>query len=729
MNAPELLTYRFANNSQWRAGALTRGSADDTGIVPLPRLRETAISEYSGGPAFCPAVSRRGELFWCDANGHLHVRPPDDPAAWQVPAPSGIGDRSRLVAWRSWLWALDKSGGRITRYFADTLQQAETIEASAFVDPDTPGQACQPIDIAPDGHDGLWVLAKGNKPRLFHIGLKMRHPHMLSWSASAGSLATVNRGKVIAVLDTSAGTLGLVNVSDGSVRPVALDSAPSGFKPSALAANGTDRILLAGTVALPAGSTAGPFQRLLLVFDADGNPVDQVPIGIAPDPNDVTALAALRDMVWIADADGLRRLQSGAGGADRPISANFLTPTLISPEGKDRSWLRAELMAELPPGATLQVKFATSSDAALIANITRILSGPATTPAQRRARVEQLLPQSQWSVCQYQGAAAEPCGTGDPVPPATRTVPLHTAFGTALWLAVELRAAAPDQLPKLLELNVCYPELSLMRHLPAIYRSKEGDRDGLLRSLVEVLEATTHGLQERIERLGTLVDPKTAPAEWLDFLAAWLGMPWHEALALQLKRSLLSAAGVLLGSRGTRAGLLRMLKCLLPETQVRIVDSSVDLSPAMLAGSNGAGATYLPAVLLGRPHSNAVLGSPHTVLGRTHLKCADEVQCPRDLIEGHLRIEIAAEAADNAEIAAILPYMIRDYVPIGLRIDLRWRSAGKLGFGRRLDQDLVLESYRPAALDRRTVVGRSFLPSQGIGKLASDGLATGFRLG
>ena len=30
---------------------------------------------------------------------------------------------------------------------------------------------------------------------------------MLAWSASAGSLATVNRGKVIAVLDTSAGRL------------------------------------------------------------------------------------------------------------------------------------------------------------------------------------------------------------------------------------------------------------------------------------------------------------------------------------------------------------------------------------------------------------------------------------------------------------------------------------------------------------------------------------------
>jgi len=725
MNEAALLNYRFVNAGQWAAGLLTRGSTGDSGIVPLPRLDETAAVEYSGGLASCVAVSRRGELVWRDGAGHLHVRTADAASAWDVPAPSGIGDRSRLVAWRSSLWALEMPGGVITRYFADTLQEADTIAADAFVDPDEPGQRSELLDIAPDGHDGLWVLAKTSKSRLFHVAVGSLHPHMLAWSGAAKMLATIRRGELIAVLGDD-GSLEIVEANSGKQSSkAALPSLVPQFKLSALAANGSDRILLAGIGPLPAVPNAAGWQ--LLVFDAQADLVDQVPLDPAPGPNDMPSLAALRDMVWIADVNGVRRMQPGRGGAGRPVSAIFLTPTLTSPEGKDRGWLRAELLADLPPGATLQVRYASSNDPLLISAVTRIVSDRATPPGERWVRVNQLL--TQWTEFEYRGPAAPPCDSGQPPAPDAHTVPLYGATGTALWLAVELRAAEPDQLPKLLELDVRYPELSLMQHLPAIYRSKEGDRDGLLRSLVEVLEATTHGLQERIERLGTLVDPATAPEEWLDFLASWMGMPWHKTLSLQAKRALLGAAADLLARRGTRAGLLLLLRCLLPGTRVHIVDSSVDLSPVILAGEGGAGATLLPAILLGRPHSYAVLGSPHTVLGRTHLKCEDETSCPRDLIEGRLLIRISAEAEDNAAVANILGYLISDYVPIGLRVDLRWRTAAELGMGRRLDDDLVLESYRPAALDRRTVVGRSFLARQGMGRLAPDGIASGFRLG
>lgn len=721
MNAAALLNYRFANAAQWAAGALVRGSAGESGIVPLPRLDETAAVEYAGGTAYCVAVSRRGELFWRDGAGHLHVSPADGASAWDAPAPSGVRGGSRLVAWRSSLWALDAPGGVIARYFADTLQQADTIAAEAFVDPDAAGQRCELLDIASDGHDGVWVLARAGKSRLFHVAAGSLHPRMLVWSGAATMLATIRRGELIAVLGDD-GSLQIVESSSG--KQCVKAALPSQFRPSAMAANGSDRIVIAGSGPFPAVAKAAAGWQLL-VFDAGADLVDQLPLD--PAPNHALSLAALRDMVWIADDNGVRRLQSGSGGPGRPVSAIFLTPTLTSPDGKDRGWLRAELLTDLPPDATLQVRYASSSDPSLISAVTRIVSDGATPPSQRFARINQLL--TQWTAVEYRGVAAPPCNDGQPAAPEVYSVPLHGATGTALWLVVELRAAGPDHLPKLLKLDVRYPELSLMQHLPAIYRSKEGDRDGLLRSLVEVLEATTHGLQERIERLGMLVDPATAPEQWLDFLAAWIGMPWHEALTLQAKRALLGAAADLLAWRGTRAGLLLLLRCLLPGTRVHIVDSTVDLSPVILAGEGGAGATLLPAVLLGRPHSYAVLGSPHTVLGRTHLKCENEDACPRDLIEGRLLIRISADAEDNAAIADILGYLIRDYVPVGLRVDLRWRTAAELGMGRRLDDDLVLESYRPAALDRRTVIGRSFLPQRGMGRLAPDGIASGFRLG
>ncbi len=569
MNAAVLLNYRFANAAQWAAGMLMRGSADDSGVVPLPRLDEAAAVEYSGGPASCVAVSRRGELFWRDGAGRLHVRTAGAASAWEAPAQSGIGGKSRLIAWRSSLWALDMPGGVITRYFADTLQEADTIAADAFVDPDAMGQPFELLDIASDGHDGLWVLARAGKSRLFHVAVGSVHPRMLAWwSGAAKLLATIRRGALIAVLGDD-GSLEIVEANSGKHSAKAeLPALLPQFRPSALAADGSDRILLAGIGPLSAAPNAAGWQ--LLVFDAQADLLDQVPLDPAPRPNDVPSLAGLGDMVWIADINGVRRLQPGSGGAGRPVSATFLTPTLTSPEGKDRGWLRAELLADLPPGATLQVRYASSSDPLLTSAVTRIVSDRTTPPGERWMRINQLL--TQWTAFQYRGAAAPPCDSGEPPAPAAHTVPLYGATGTALWLAVEMRAAEPDQLPKLLELDVRYPELSLMQHLPAIYRSKEGDRDGLLRSLVEVLEATTHGLQERIERLGTLVDPATAPEEWLDFLAAWMGMPWHETLSLQAKRALLGVAADLLARRGTRAGLILLLRCLLPGTRVHIVD-------------------------------------------------------------------------------------------------------------------------------------------------------------
>jgi phage tail-like protein len=726
MSAAALLNYCFTNAAQWAAGALVRGKADDSGIVPLPRFDEKA-TEYSGGAASCLAVSRRGELFWRDGGGRLHIRSTDAALTWDAPAPSGIGSGSRLVAWRSWLWALDRPGGAITRYFVDSLQQAETIGADAFVDPDAPGQPCKLLDIASDGHDGLWVLASSNTSRLFHVSLRTPHPRMLAWSgaATATMLAIVGRGELVAVLAED-GTLEIVAAKGGAPTKVAVRSLAPQFEASALAGNGSDRILVLLTEIGPLAPDVKA-RRQLLVFDAQGDLIDQLELDPASSGSNTPSLAALRDMVWIADGKGVRRLQPGSGGAGRPVSAIFLTPTLTSPDGKDRGWLRAELMADLPPGATLEVKYASSSDPSLISAVTRIVSDRATPPGERQARINQLL--TQWTAVDYRGAPAPPCDDGQLPAPKPYSVPLYGATGTALWLSIELRAAQFDQLPKLRELNVRYPELSLMQRLPAIYRSTEGDRDGSLRALVEVLEATTHGLQERIERLGTLVDPRTAPEEWLDFLAGWLGMPWHEMLTLSAKRELLGTAADLLAWRGTRAGLRLLLRCLLPEkTQVHIVDSSVDLSPVILASKNGAGATLLPAVLLGRPHSYAVLGSPHTVLGRSHLKCATETGCPSDLIEGRLSIRVSADAEDNAAVAAVLGYLIRDYVPLGLRVDLRWRSAAEIGMGRRLDDDLVLESYRQAALDGRTVIGRSFLPRQGMGRLAPDGIAGGFRL-
>jgi phage tail-like protein len=730
MNGERLNAYGFATRAQWQAGLTDRARIGDDGLFVIGRLGDNPVTKDKG-PALTPAADRRGKLLWRSADGHLVLRDRDQDQPCVVDVPAGMAHASRLVAWRKWLWALDPSHGRVTRYFAHTIQEAETIPLAAVGGADAvkPGEC----DIAPDGHDGVWVLvATQRRAYRLRAGADAGRHDSVAVPYGATQLTTLDRGRVLVLLDLEKGILSFLSVEHAKLEmTVELGDVLPGFQPIAIAGNATDRILLAGdSDRLPGDSkpgTGGPW-RLVLVLDNTGGLADFLNLGASPTPpaQQGIGLAGLRDTVWVADADGMRRFETGRTSGKRAIVGHYLTPVLLSPEGRERGWLRAELTGDLPPGATMRVRYASTSDAEVRSSIVKLASDTSVPPSVRRQRISDRLSDLWSEPLRFDGEPAAPqsCAGETPAPPPARIVPLHQAQGKWLWLSVEMQTGTPDRLPVLRTLRVRYPELSLMQNLPAIYRG-EGDRDGFLRRIVAVLEATTQDIDERIERLGTLVDPSTAPAGWLDFLASWLGLPWHEQLPDKAKRALLGAAASMRRTRGTRAGILALLRHVLPGHRVRILDPGVDLAPAIV-GSPGARATTLPALLLGRPKSLPALGSPHAVLGQIRLKCPDDASSPLDALDGYLLVEITANAEQRKQFDPILRHLLRDFVPLGVEFDLRW-SARKTGIGASLD-DFVIEGRREAALDGESLLGRVILPRDGAGTLRPDGLAPGFKL-
>lgn len=136
---------------------------------------------------------------------------------------------------------------------------------------------------------------------------------------------------------------------------------------------------------------------------------------------------------------------------------------------------------------------------------------------------------------------------------------LQNAVGRFIELRLTLQGTRRTT-PRLRSLRLYYPRYSyLQRYLPAVYREDAISASFLDRFLANI-EGLFTGLEDKIAQAQLLFDTRTTPAEFLEWLGAWMGAfvdpSWDEAR----KRLFIDHAVLLFRWRGTPLGLWTMIK-------------------------------------------------------------------------------------------------------------------------------------------------------------------------
>jgi phage tail-like protein len=656
--------YHFRTPAQWAC-------------VHASGLAETLVLDSKSGvdcgfidcPAEAVSLSVRGRLFWVDKCHSLFAAGPETPyRGIQGPA---VGRIHRLVAGKEYVWALADcapAGGKSDKV-SRRLVQVDERSLHVLINRDV-GNV---IDVAAAAKDGLWLLGPRTLRRISAKGAPAGRVRALAEGAraiagAAGRLALLSEdGRRVALLD-----------------PVSGDSVSIDLTRVAGPGWSGEKAMLSGTgAAFLIDGTIGT-ERGFLLLDRDGNllATGSWRDGLAPD----LLAGAGDDLLGLFGEAGGQRIRR-FGGLGRPGSERRMTPPLetISPAG---TWLRAEITARLPERATLGLRWAATDDEALAATVEGIFADSSIPMSRRLERVELLL-QGLWSkTFTYIGEAHDA-----PAPGERFAFPLHAAAGHLLWVDIKVARNSADAAPEIETLLVIHEATSLMDDLPAIY-SGEGDRDGTMRRLVGVLEATTQGIDHRVARLAARLDPDRTSVRWLPDLAAMLGLPFHDALSADMQRRLVKAAPAILSRRGTRLGLLAMLEALFPGRPIQVVDRTELLIPISL-GRDGVGGSALPAMLSG-PSTRIPKLNARLVLNTTGLckanACTDASIAPGP----EVLVSIPARGREQQRYRDSLAQMIEAMVPSGVRVRLRWTQWHE--HGRTRPADVLTDLSAPERL-------------------------------
>lgn len=199
-------------------------------------------------------------------------------------------------------------------------------------------------------------------------------------------------------------------------------------------------------------------------------------------------------------------------------------------------WHRVTLVGDLPEGTTVSVE---------------------TTTAQvplSAAEVRDLPPQA-WET--RLTCTALEAGQWD--------VLVRSAAGRYLWVRLVL-AGNGSATPRLDEMVVEFPRISLRRYLPSVYGMEPTSADFTDR-LLAIFDRSLRDTEQAVDDIPALLDPHATPH--LDWLASWIGVRPDRRLPESLQRDIVANAGHLLDLRGTVAGLKRLLLVALGFDRVR----------------------------------------------------------------------------------------------------------------------------------------------------------------
>ncbi|MBI3273449.1 MAG: hypothetical protein HYZ53_30980 [Planctomycetes bacterium] len=194
------------------------------------------------------------------------------------------------------------------------------------------------------------------------------------------------------------------------------------------------------------------------------------------------------------------------------------------------TWHRVELEADIPTGTALVVQTLTSEQSA--------------DPAPARPGT---------------GTAAGDGWSSPQVNPTEFLV--QSRAGRYLWIRVSFRGGTRAT-PRLASLSVRFPRVTSARFLPAVYReSSKGD--GFLERFVSVFDRALEPIRSGATEFQARLDPLSAPADFLPWLAGILGVANDPAWPTEARRRFLARAGRLFRTRGTPAGIADALEAFL----------------------------------------------------------------------------------------------------------------------------------------------------------------------
>lgn len=135
---------------------------------------------------------------------------------------------------------------------------------------------------------------------------------------------------------------------------------------------------------------------------------------------------------------------------------------------------------------------------------------------------------------------------------------LYDVKGRYLWFIIRL-FSQKSAVPAIRSLQFFFPKESWSRYLPGVYRRGQGE-NGFLDRYLAIFQTMYGDLEQAIRQSDRLLDPALADPRVVNWLAGWLSVDNVSLWPMARLRHFLQEAVSLYGIRGTRKGLLNLVK-------------------------------------------------------------------------------------------------------------------------------------------------------------------------
>src|SRR2546423_7490635 len=117
-----------------------------------------------------------------------------------------------------------------------------------------------------------------------------------------------------------------------------------------------------------------------------------------------------------------------------------------------------------------------------------------------------------------------------------------------------------DELPESRDIKVEIATRPWINYLPGIYQDADQENADFLQRFLLISAHLTSSVEENLEFVHELFDPRITNARWLPWLASWLAMPLLEGWDEDKRREIIQRVPELYRLRGTAAGLKLALR-------------------------------------------------------------------------------------------------------------------------------------------------------------------------